>query len=275
VYSYFTDSQLVDDLNHLMADQQDRPSRATAVLSISRLHPAAAAAAVAAAQPSRGPGGAVLLDAAVVTQAAAKQPSLAAGRGGSSSSSSSSIGRPASPARFLGSHEHRDGSSTFTFEEEAEEAASSGAAASPLEQTAAAAAAAAVEGAAQQQQQSKQQPSLLGQAASSSLSEQEQQEQQQYGVPGQPDQIALLCFEDVIQSGVSAAVHQLQDGSWQSSSSSWGRKWLTLGVGGSTPAAKDVVMLTGQRQLKAALPACWCMVSLMQPAGGGAQIGFS
>lgn len=69
----------------------------------------------------------------------------------------------------------------------------------------------------------------------SELALQQQQQQavlQAYGMPGQPQQLALLCFEDVIQSGVPAAVQQLQSGSWSA-------------VRRAADAAKDVVMLTG------------------------------
>jgi cation transport ATPase len=63
----------------------------------------------------------------------------------------------------------------------------------------------------------------------------DQQQQQQPGQPG--SQLSMLCFEDVIQAGVPAAVQQLQSGGWCSS-------WLQ-------PAAsskKSVVMLTGEMQ---------------------------
>lgn len=52
-----------------------------------------------------------------------------------------------------------------------------------------------------------------------------------------PRQMAMLCFEDIIQSGVPAAVQQLQSGHWAKS-------WLSS----SGKHAKDVIMLTGKQR---------------------------
>jgi hypothetical protein len=49
-------------------------------------------------------------------------------------------------------------------------------------------------------------------------------------------QLAMLCFEDVIHSGVPLAVQQLKSGDW--GSSWWGS--------GRDPGLKDVIMLTGK-----------------------------
>jgi hypothetical protein len=82
--------------------------------------------------------------------------------------------------------------------------------------------------------------SSSGYSVDSEIARQGQQQQaalEAYGTPGQPSQLALLCFEDVIQPGVPTAVQQLQSGSWSSSGSVWGRR--------AVDAPKDIVMLTG------------------------------
>jgi hypothetical protein len=66
----------------------------------------------------------------------------------------------------------------------------------------------------------------------------------EFGVPCQPSQLALLCFEDVVQAGVPSAVAALQSGSW-AAGGWWGR---SRGLA----SAKDVVMLTGDNAQVAA-----------------------
>jgi hypothetical protein len=84
--------------------------------------------------------------------------------------------------------------------------------------------------------------SSSGYSVDSELARQGEKQQaalEAYGSPGQPTQLALLCFEDVIQAGVPAAVQQLQSGAWSTDSGGlWGRR--------AADAPKDVVMLTGE-----------------------------
>jgi hypothetical protein len=84
-----------------------------------------------------------------------------------------------------------------------------------------------------------------GYSVDSELAQQQEKQQavlEAYGTPGQPSQLALLCFEDVIQPGVPTTVQQLQSGSWSDAGGLWGRR--------AVDAPKDVIMLTG-----------WCLLT--------------
>lgn len=256
INSHISDSALTSSLNTLLQQHHGRPSRATAVLSIAQLLPPGAADSSIQLQHQ---------------QALHPADDAAVLMGGSGISSSS--GRPHSPCRLKSSHGNNDGSTTYSFEEESAQddpqyiaaAAAVQAASASTHWDLASASSTGTEAAAQGLSSSSSSSSSLGSARTSSsgftvdseLARQEQQQQQElraYGSPGQPSQLVLLCFEDVIQAGVPTAVQQLQSGSWSaigggggSSSSWWGRS--------SADAAKDVVMLTG---------VCVCVV-----CGGG------
>jgi hypothetical protein len=230
INSYITDHNTVSQLDVLMKQHTNRPSRATALLSISQLLPnqqqqQQQQSLLQPTEPEQ-PDMAVILEDA----------SNSSSRPGSRSSSRQSGGvlsRPGSPARYLGSMDNRDGSTTFAFEEEeAFEHAMAAAAAAPAEQQPAGASH--TNSSSQQQQQQSPGSSVSGSVDVDGS----------YGPPGQPSHMALLCFEDVIQAGVPATVQQLQSGSWSSSSWRGSGSWLL----GSSPAAtqKDVVMLTGE-----------------------------
>jgi hypothetical protein len=230
INSYITDSNTVTELDVLMKQHTDRPSRATALLSVSQLlrtqqqqqQPAAAAVqqqhqdSLSLLAEHEQPDMVVVLE----DTSSSSRPV--------SSSSSKVLSRPGSPARFLGSMDNRDGSTTFSFDEDE-------ALEHLLAPAAAAAAPATSHTSSNGQQQQQQSP---GSSVSGSVDL-----DGSYGPPGQPSHMALLCFEDVIQAGVPAAVQQLQSGSWSGSRWRGSGSWLL----GSSPAAaaKDVVMLTG------------------------------
>uniref|UniRef100_A0A383V263 P-type ATPase A domain-containing protein n=1 Tax=Tetradesmus obliquus TaxID=3088 RepID=A0A383V263_TETOB len=255
INSFVTSDRTVSQLDVLMKQHTDRPSRATALLSVSQLLPTQQQqpdpAAVQQQQQQQQqeslpplpeleqPDMAVILDgAANPSGSSSSSSSSSSSRPVSSSSSSSSssrrpgavLSRPSSPARFLGSMDNRDGSTTFAFEEE--EAFKHAMTAA----TAAAAPASHTSSIEQQQQQQSPGSSVSGSVDVDGS----------YGPSGQPSHMALLCFEDVIQAGVPATVQQLQSGSWSSSRWRGSGSWLL----GSSPAAaeKDVVMLTGDNQ---------------------------
>jgi hypothetical protein len=225
INSYITDSNTVTELDVLMKQHTDRPSRATALLSVSQL---------LRTQQQQQPGLAAVqqqqdslpllgeheqTDMAVILHDDSSSSSNSSNRP-VSRSGSKVLSRPGSPARFLGSMDNRDGSTTFSFDEE------------HLLEPAAASRTSSSNGQQQQQQQSP------GSSVSGSVDL-----DGSYGPPGQPSHMALLCFEDVIQAGVPATVQQLQSGSWSSSRWRGSGSWLL----GSRPAAteKEVVMLTG------------------------------
>jgi hypothetical protein len=233
INSYITDVNTVSELDVLMKQHTNRPSRATALLSISQLLPAqqqqqqqdSLLQPEELQQQQQQPDMAVIME--DIPSSSSSRPSSRNSRG--------HLSRPGSPARFMGSMDNRDGSTTFAFEEEEE----------ALQQTLAAAAAAASTPAEQQ----------VTPASHASSSQQQQQSPSSsisgsvdldgsYGPPGQPSHMALLCFEDVIQAGVPATVQQLQSGSWSSSRWRGSGSWL---LGSNTAATeKDVVMLTGE-----------------------------
>ncbi|KAF6263311.1 hypothetical protein COO60DRAFT_1635329 [Scenedesmus sp. NREL 46B-D3] len=211
ISSHIADADTVSGLDVLMKQHTDRPSRATALLSVSQLLPA---------QQQQQPAPAVVQQQqqheSLHLLAEQEQPDMAVVLDDASSSSSS--------------------------KEELQHLLAAAAAATPAP--------------AEQQR-----PAVSRVTGGSSSGQQQQQQQQQspgssvsgsvdldgsYGPPGQPSHLALLCFEDVIQAGVPAAVRQLQSGSWSSSSWRGSGSWLL----GSSPAAttKDVVMLTGDNQ---------------------------
>lgn len=269
INSHVSNTSLTSSLNTLLQQHHNRPSRATAVLSIAQLLPAAdgASAAPAAAQEPQELAG--RWDAAAAAAPAGPEQQLGASddaavllgsnsRPGTPQLSSS---RPGSPFRYKGSQGNRDGSTTFSFEEEADELTAvqasnrwdeasslgTGTDSGPLRDidssTISSRSSSLAGSSGSRSSSSSGVSSSSGWTVDSELARQQQQQQrvlQAYGSPGQPTQLALLCFEDIIQPGVPAAVQQLQSGSWSdgSSSSWWGR--------GSSNAAKDVVMLTGR-----------------------------
>lgn len=223
INEYLTDSNAVAGVNKMLLQHTNRPSRATTLLAISPLLPQ---------QQSQQPADA---DAQSVANS---EPDMAVTLHDDSSSRSSSragMSRPESPSKYLGSHDNLDGTTTYEFG--LEDASLLAAAAAGNDQLAQAAAANTITAAAAAQQQH----SATGTATSEEVP---LHQQQQYGSPGQPDQLVLLCFEDVIQSGVPAAVQQLQSGSWSSRWGSGSSRWL---LGNTVAAAKkDVIMLTGK-----------------------------
>jgi hypothetical protein len=179
--------------------------------------------------------------------------------------------RPTSPFRFKDAHGNTDGSVTYSFEEDqpllhgrdtahtaaaGDAAAGSGINSSSRWDSVASStsttpsdvprltlgdlSSSASESSSLASNRSSSSSSSSSYSVDSELARQGQQQQaalEAYGTPGQPSQLALLCFEDVIQPGVPTAVEQLQSGSWSSSSSVWGRR--------AVDAPKDIVMLTG------------------------------
>jgi hypothetical protein len=240
INSYITDSNTVMELDVLMKQHTNRPSRATALLTVSQLlrtqqqqQQQPAAAAVQQQQQQQQDSLLQLAeheqpDMAVILEDNSSSSSSSSSRPRSRSSSSRVLGRPGSPARYLGSTDNRDGSTTFAFEEDEDLE-------HILAPPAAHAAAAPAPDSSSNGQQQQQSP---GSSVSGSVDL-----DGSYGPPGQPSHMALLCFEDVIQAGVPATVQQLQSGSWSSSRWRGSGSWLL----GSSPAAaeKDVVMLTG------------------------------
>jgi hypothetical protein len=224
INSYITDVNTVSELDVLMKQHTNRPSRATALLSISQLLPAQqqqqqdSLLQPEELQQQQQPEMAVILE---DIPSSSSRPSSRNARG--------HLSRPGSPARFMGSMDNRDGSTTFAFEEEEE----------ALQQTLAVS----------RQQQQQQSP---GSSISGSVDL-----DGSYGPPGQPSHMALLCFEDVIQAGVPATVQQLQSGSWSSSRWRGSGSWL---LGSNTAATeKDVVMLTGETGFRPWVCKVWCL----------------
>lgn len=264
INSYLADSNAVAGVNSMLVQHTDRPSRATALLSISPLVPqqqhasAETPSDVSSFTTSK-------LDAAMVVDDSSSTLSSSSSLGssaveGSSSvrsisssrpSSRASLSRPPSPSKFVGSHDNVDGSTTYSFDFDDN---------LDLPPAAAATAAASAYDNQQQQQQSFNTISSIKEPAQQqqqqhSQPSSEQHHQQQYGTPGQPSQLALLCFEDVIQSGVPAAVQQLQSGKWSKRMFGGSSRWL-LGSAVATPE-KEVVMLTGRLDWQA-ICGLWC-----------------